>query len=147
VGEPLKRNVEQLSLGETTQMLDYLQAKRAFIDGLSQDIDAQEAGRYQEVGAGFDYVDAELPRVHGPEFDKLFIALNFWDGWIDSRNHNWLYYKGIRQSDWPVLAKRIVKSLEADEDISDPLVLGHFDLRARESSKGPIRRLVERLWK
>jgi len=128
-------------------MLKYLEAKQAFIDGLNRDVDAHEAGRYKEVGAGFDDLDGELPRDHGPEFDKLFIALNFWDGWIDSRNHNWLYYKGIKQSDWPVLAKRIVKSLEADEEISEPMVLGHFDLRAREYSKGPIKRLFERFWR
>ena len=128
-------------------MLNYLEAKRAFIDGLSQDIDAHEAGRYEEVGAGFDTLDGELPREQGPEFDRLFIALNFWDGWIDSRNHNWLYYKGIGQSDWPVLAKRIVRFLEADEEISDPMVLSHFDLRQREYPKGLIKRLFERLWK
>jgi hypothetical protein len=127
------------------QTLKYLEAKQAFIDGLSRDVDAHEAGRYEEVGAGFDDLEAALPRGHGPEFDKLFIALNFWDGWIDSRNHNWLYYKGIEQSDWPVLARSIVKSLEADQEISGPMVLRHFDLRAREYSKGSIRRLLERL--
>ena len=42
-------------------------------------VKAAEAGRYQDIGAGFDQVDAELPRDEGPEFDKLFIALDFWD--------------------------------------------------------------------
>lgn len=78
---------------------------------------------------------------------SLSRSISGMDGLIDSRNHNWLYYKGIKQSDWPVLAKRIVKSLEADEEISEPMVLGHFDLRAREYSIGPIKRLFERFWR
>jgi hypothetical protein len=130
-----------------TKTLKYSEAKQAFIDGLSHNADAQEAGRYEEVGAGFDELDGALPREVEPEFNKLFIALDFWDGWIDSRNHNWLYYKGIEQSDWPVLAKRIVKSLEADQEISEPMVLRHFGLRGREYSEGPIRRLFDRLRK
>ena len=128
-------------------MLKYLEARQAFIEELRRDVDAHEAGRYEEVGAGFDGIDAGLPRDEGPEFDKLFVALNFWDGWIDSRNHDWRYYEGITQRDWPVLARRIIKSLEADEEIREPIVLSHFDLRAREYSKGPIKRLFERLWK
>ncbi|HKO96622.1 MAG TPA: hypothetical protein VJU86_06510 [Pyrinomonadaceae bacterium] len=127
-------------------MLTYLEAKQAFIDGFSRDINAHAAGRYEEVGAGFDDLDGALPREVGPEFVKLFIALNFWDGWIDSRNHAWLYYDGIEQFDWPVLAKHIVESLEADQEITEPTVLRHFDLRALgHPNGGPIRRLMNRL--
>ena len=128
-------------------MLKYPDARRAFINELGRDVEVHESGRYQDVGAGFDNLDTALPRDQGPEFEKLFIALNFWDGWIDSRNHNWLYYDGINQSDWPVLAKRIIKSLEADEEIDDPMVLHHFDWRNRENSKGLIQRFLERWWK
>jgi hypothetical protein len=74
-------------------MLKYPEARRAFIRELGRDIQAHEVGRYHDVGAGFDDLDAELPRDQGPEFEKLFIALNLWDGWIDSRNHDWLYYE------------------------------------------------------
>jgi hypothetical protein len=128
-------------------MLKYPEARQAFIEELRHDVDAHEAGRYEEVGAGFDAIDAGLPRDHGPQFDKLFIALNFWDGWIDSRNHDWLYYEGISQRDWPVLARSIIESLEADEEIREPMVLSRFDLRARRSSKSLIRRSFERWWK
>ena len=91
--------------------LKYLEARQAFIEELRRDVDAHEAGRYEEVGAGFDGIDAELPRDQGPEFDKLFVALNFWDGWIDSRNHDWRYYEGITQRDWPVLARLVFHCL------------------------------------
>lgn len=128
-------------------MLNYSEAKQAFIEELSRDVEAHEAGRYEEVGAAFDALDSQLPRDQGPEFDKLFIAFDFWDGWIDSRNHNWLYYDGINQPDWPVLARSIVKSLEADEEISEPMVLDHFAPRQLEHSKGLIKRLFELLRK
>jgi hypothetical protein len=128
-------------------MLTYSEAKQALIKELCRDAEAHEASRHEQVGAAFDEFDYQLPRGQGPEFDKLFIALHFWDGWIDARNHNWLYYDGINESDWPVLARRIIWSLEIDEEITDPVVLDHFDFRKRDNSKGLIRRLFERWWK
>lgn len=95
-------------------MLTYREARQALIDAFTHDIDAHQAGRYDEIGARFDELDAVISRDQGPEFDKLLRALTFWDQWTDARNHEWLYYDGINESDWPVLAKRIVASLEAD---------------------------------
>jgi len=78
---------------------------------------------------GFDQFDTNLPRNKEPRFDKLYIALNFWDGWIDSRNHSWQYYEPLLEEDWPRLARSIVLSLETDDDVKDPLVLEKFDLK------------------
>jgi hypothetical protein len=128
-------------------MLSYSEARQLFIDGLTRDVIAHESGRFKEVGAGFDHLDAELPRDEGSEFEKLFIALNFWDGWVDARNHEWKYYKGIDQSDWPRLAKRIVAALSEDREISDPMVLEHFDFRQRDLSKGSLTRLLDHIRK
>ena len=114
------------------RVLDYDEARKAFIAELTRDAEAHEAGRYEEIGAEFDRVDSDLPRGQGPAFDKLLIALDFWDCWIDARNHNWQYYKGINERDWPMLARTIVKALESDEDITNPLVLSHFDFRNRK---------------
>lgn len=128
-------------------MLNYDEARQIFIAELTRDAEAHEAGRYDEIGRAFERVDAQLPRGQGPEFDKLFISLDFWDGWIDARNHDWQYYNGISDRDWPTLARTIVKSLELHDDISDPLVLSHFDFRNRKPADGPIRRLIRRLRK
>ncbi len=128
-------------------MLTYSEAKQLFIDGLTRDSIAHESGRFKDVGAGFDTLNAELPRNQGPEFDKLFIALNFWDGWVDARNHDWKYYEGIRQSDWPQLAKGIVAALSKDCEISEPIVLAHFDFRQQVPSKGPLTWLLDRIRK
>jgi hypothetical protein len=125
--------------------MNYVEAKRLFVEVLSRDATAHEAGRYEEIGAGYDRVDRELPRDVSSEFDQLYIALEFWSGWIDARNHNWQYYKGIKESDWPVLARSIVQSLEADEEIREPIILSHFDFRNLVRQKGLIARLVDRL--
>lgn len=124
-------------------MLSYSEAKQLFIAGLTRDAVAHEAQRFKDVGIGFDELDAGLPRGLGSEFDKLFIALNFWDGWIDARNHDWQYYKGIREADWPQLARQIVAALSEDREISESVVLAHFDLHERQPSKGVLRRLVD----
>jgi hypothetical protein len=126
-------------------MLDYVEAKQLFVDCLTRDATAHETGRFADVGDGFDNLDGQLPRNHNAEFDKLFIALNFWDGWIDARNHDWRYYKGIGQADWPRLARSIASNLSQDREITDPLVLAHFDFRNRVESKGPIARLLDRI--
>jgi hypothetical protein len=112
-----------------TQKLTYDEAKKLMIESLYRDVAAHEAGNYEKIGLGYDELDGGLPRGSGAEFDKLFIALIFWDSWIDARNHEWRYYPGVGQSDWPNLAKEIVKALGQDQEITEPTVLAHFDLR------------------
>jgi hypothetical protein len=122
--------------------LTYLEANRAMISGLLQAASEQEAGRLSEIEQFFDTLDERLPRDAGPEFDQLFIALNFWDGWIDARNHDWKYYEGIRAEDWPQLAKRIVEDLKADREITDEVVRKHFDFKNQVDEPGILKRLT-----
>ena len=110
-------------------MFTYEEAKKFAVDNLLRDAEFHESGYFQRVGENYDEYDAELPRTDDPRFDKLHIALNFWDGWQDSRNHDWLFYKGIEKDDWPRLARTIIKSITADQDITESLILEHFDLR------------------
>ena len=110
-------------------MWTYEQARGYLVAALRHEAGAQEQGRPEQVGSAFDEFDANLPREGGPEFDKLHIALNFWDGWIDARNHDWQYYKPIRQQDWLRLARSIAAQVEADEQVMEPLVLERFDFR------------------
>jgi len=108
-------------------MFDYSQAKNFLVENLTRDAVSHEAGRYEDIGKYYDDFDGNLPRGKGPEFDEFFIALYFWDGWIDARNHDWEYYPGISESDWPVLARHIVHSIAADRPITHPVVLKRFD--------------------
>ena len=141
----MNSSVAQLLGVKDNPMLNYPEAKRVFVDGLTRDAIAHESGRFRNVGEGFDNLDCKLPRNQGAEFDKFFIALNFWDGWIDARNHDWKYYQGIRQADWPRLARSIASDLSRDKEISDPLVLEHFDFRQRGESRGALARLLDRI--
>jgi hypothetical protein len=115
------------------------------ISGLLQAADSHEAGRLHGIEAPYDTLDSKLPRDVGPEFDKLFIALNFWDGWIDARNHDWQYYEGIRTKDWPRLARSIVADLQADREITDEAVRKRFDFKNQTGGPSILRRLAGKL--
>ena len=111
--------------------LVYEYLRERFVVCLDAAVRAQESDDLQAIDAGFDQLDSELPRGAGPEFDKLHVALEFWDGWIDARNHNWMYYPGLAAGDWPRLARTIVQDLQQNREISDERVLERFDFRRR----------------
>lgn len=98
-------------------------AKELIIECLRRDIKAHKEGKFEEIGKDFDTYDAEFPRTDR----QLMIAWDFWDSWIDERNHEFpCFYKGIAQRTWPHLANHIVEKLSKGEEISDPLILKHF---------------------
>ena len=107
-------------------MFDYAQLKQFLIANLTRDANSHEARRYSEIGIGFDEMEANFPDSGEEDSNKLFLARSFWEGWIDARNHDWLYYEHIKEDDWPILARRIVASLSHDFEISDPQVLAQF---------------------
>ncbi len=120
-------------------MFTYSEAKKYLLDSLTQDIASHTRGEFKKIGEGFDVFDQNLPRNSGPEFNKLFLALNFWDCWQDARNHEWRYYKGLSQADWPRLAKIIIKDIEEDHEITSSIILEHFDFKP---SVGIINRIT-----
>jgi hypothetical protein len=125
--------------------LSYSEATQRMIEGLLQAAHAHEGGCLEGIETSFDLLDANLPRDAGPDFDKLLIALDFWDGWIDSRNHDWRFYKGIGPEDWPRMARRIVADLQSGREITDELVLSQFDFKNRTQRPGIFRRLISAL--
>jgi hypothetical protein len=107
-------------------MFTYEEAKGHLLEHLTHDIQAHAAGDYWQIGKGFEEFDIRLPRDNDPRFKNFHITLNFWDGWQDARNHNWRYYEGISQSDWPELAKAILQCIEEDKEITNELILERF---------------------
>ena len=105
--------------------LSYEEGRQEMIKGLLRAAAAHEAGRLAliEIPESYDLLDFGLPRDGGPEFDKLLVALEFWGGWIDSRNHDWQYYDGIGAADWPRLARSIAADLDVDREITSQLRL------------------------
>jgi len=107
-------------------MFTYEQAKAFVIEHLEKDAEHHDAGRFSEIGEYFDELDINLPRSAGDEFEKLHIALIFWDSWQDARNHEWQYYPKIEKADWPRFARIIVADLLADREVEDQLIVQQF---------------------
>jgi hypothetical protein len=104
----------------------YQELRAAMAAALRREAEAQEAGRPEAVGAGYEEFDLALLRDAGPDFRKLLMALEFWDEWLDERNHGWPNFYGIRETDWPVFARQIAADLEADREFSDPFLRAHY---------------------
>lgn len=109
-------------------MFDYAVAKKFLVEHLGKDALYHENKRYNMIGKGYDILDENLPRADAAISIKLQIAFEFWGGWIDARNHDWKYYKGIEKADWSVLARHVINALVNDEEITDPLILQHFKI-------------------
>jgi hypothetical protein len=107
----------------------YHALRERFASDLDRAAQAQDAGNLPGIETGYEALDEVLPRGESAEYDKLHIALNFWDGWIDARNHDWHYYEGIAEQDWPNLARLIAADLRADREPRDERIRRHFDLR------------------
>jgi hypothetical protein len=125
-------------------MLEYDKAKALLIHCLLRDAGYHEAGDFEKLGNDFDRIDGGLPRYE-TESLKLLIAFDFWDGWIDASNHDWRYYDPIEVEDWPVLARRIVADLEADQAISDSVVLERFGQRFGRRKSPTLQRMIAAL--
>lgn len=81
------------------------------IEHLERDIESHEAGCYAAIGASFE----EAPEWELCEDEiqrhRLGIAYNFWDMWMDARNHDWAHYQGMEANDWPGIARQICRGL------------------------------------
>lgn len=119
---------EPLDGGARVQ-LTYDQVRERVASALERAAEAHEAERYREISGHFKDVDVPETRGEGTPFAKVGIALNFFDGWVDASNHDWLYYEGISQEDWPRFARLIARALRSDREVPTPVVLKHFDLR------------------
>jgi hypothetical protein len=126
--------------------LTYAQARDAMVTELRGNADEHEAGHYDAIGRRFDRLEHLFPVGVAPELGRLHVALTFWDGWIDARNNGWP--RGpIRVEDWPRLARSVATDLEADRDVSDPLVLSRFDIVAHPRLNERVQTLAARLRK
>jgi hypothetical protein len=125
-------------------MLSYAGARDLLVEHLRADAIVHEAGLYDRVGRRFDSVERQFPIGTAPELGKLHIALTFWDGWIDARNNGWPLGP-IAMADWPGLARLVASDLEADREISDPMVLARFDIVAHPHLNDRVQTLALRL--
>jgi hypothetical protein len=125
--------------------MTYHELRDRFATALEGAALSHERGVPSGIETGYDELDVLLPRGQGPEYDKLHVALHFWDGWIDARNHDWMYYEGIEERDWPHLARVIATDLRADREIQDERVLIRFELRSVSAGPSLWSRIMARL--
>ncbi|MHB0948127.1 MAG: hypothetical protein ACYC3Q_00055 [Gemmatimonadaceae bacterium] len=125
-------------------MLTYAAARDTLVRELRADAAVHRRGEYDSIGRRFDRLEHQFPTGTAPELAKLHIALAFWDGWIDARNNGWP--RGpIALEQWPALAEEVAAELEADRELSAPLVLSCFDLVAHPRLNERVQTLAARL--
>ena len=125
--------------------MSYGTARNALVTELHKDAAAHEYGRYDEIGRRFDGIEREMPGGAAPQLRKLWVALAFWDGWIDARNREWPVGGNIEKGEWPMLARRVASDLTQDRDISDPRVGARFDASAGGPAGDRVQALAARL--
>jgi hypothetical protein len=110
-----------------------IEAPQIVSRGLRKAVELHGAGEYGALYTLYDETAAEASSLGGISNRQVSIALTFMDSWGDSGGHEWLYYEGIGKDDWPRLAQEIIKALETGGEITNPLILEHFDLSGRPS--------------
>ena len=106
-----------------SEIMSYEVAKTFIVERLRRDALLHEQRQFQKLGEGFGDNDGRFPRAH----DQLMIAWDFWDCWIDERNHKFPgFTEGVNQGDWPRLARHIADQLANDQAITDPFILERF---------------------
>ena len=117
-------------------MTDAASARAILIEKLRRDAALHRQGRFKEIGEGFDDLDNSQQcydiRVAEP---AIGTAWNFWEAWIDERNHSFPdFHRGITRDAWPVLAERLVQALAQGEAVADPVIVSHFVSKPRGPS-------------
>jgi len=122
-------------------------ARAALVTHLRQDAAAHDTEQFDAIGRRFDDVERRFPRGVAPELEplrSLRVALAFWDGWIDARNHGWPAGP-IARAEWPGYARDVASDLEAGRGVEAPLVRAHFDLVAHPGLNDRVQTLAARL--
>lgn len=95
---------------------------------IKRDASLHKLRRYDKIGDGFLDLRSLLRQGGDHRYQKLVVAMQFWDAWILARNTDWLEYDHIPEAVWGELADTVAGDLMADRDISDPRVRATFDL-------------------
>jgi len=123
----------------------YDAARQTLAEQLLRDASAHDAGRFDEIGRRFDSIEHGFPRGADVALRKLRVAMTFWDGWIDARNHGWQTTRGIQPGEWPELARGVATDLLEGREIASPRVREYFDAVAHASLGGRAGGVADRL--
>jgi uncharacterized membrane protein YeaQ/YmgE (transglycosylase-associated protein family) len=107
----------------------YDAARQALVGYLIEDAVAHETGHYAEIGRQLPAIRATVAREDPAWNPRLRLALRFWLGWTEARDHQWAVRdeeKSLAKGDWPRLARAIASDLALDRDTMDPAILTRF---------------------
>jgi hypothetical protein len=98
-------------------MLTYETAKAQIVAALGRAVTSHERGDYAAVGEGYDALAPFVPRDQPPRFNKILVALSYWDAWIRAGKNGWPENEDIRKDEWPQLAREVIALLNEDKEI------------------------------
>ena len=104
--------------------------RRRLAAAIKRDASLHKLRRYEQIGRDFLDFRSALRQGGDHRYQKLVVAMQFWDAWILARNTDWLEYEHIPEQTWGELADSVAADLLADRDIADPRVRAAFDLTA-----------------
>ena len=121
--------------------MDYETARQFIVSQLERDARLHEQGQFEKIGSGLKENDERFPR----DYDQLMIAWDFWDSWIDDRNHGFPgFSEGVEKETWSKLARHIAEQLSRGQEITEPLVLKNFVFKRGPSLFSRLTRLFKR---
>lgn len=128
----------------TTRHVPLRHRELVIAEALRCDAEAHFAGRFDEIGLRCDEVEAATVSASQPATSEVALAFEFWNGWIDSRNHDWRFYARIAREDRPVLANEIAAALTSGDEISNPTLPLLFTPQPRRSVREWLEDLFRR---
>lgn len=128
-----------------SQIITIQEKRLALIKALRRDARLHQQALFDQMGKDFDKLDVETTgKFENTTVQQTFpIAWNFWDSWLDERNHLFPgFYEGIAKNDWPDHGIRLAEQLESGHEVENASLLKHFLLRPSI----PLREKVRRWW-
>ena len=118
--------------------------KELAINSLENAIRVHEHGPLKscaEIDEIGDRYEEAIDKLNEPIADSLYITMELLSGWCDSCYHDWQFYPGLNQNDWPLLAQELLENLQNNKEITNQK-LKDFRPKPQKQGKGIISQLI-----
>jgi hypothetical protein len=95
---------------------------------LMREVYLADSHRASELGADFNEIEHDTPRLHHTRWQKLHVALGFWASWIVEAEQGFPSNSSVSRDDWPRLARMVAEDLQHNRDVSHPQIRAIADL-------------------
>ncbi|RYZ77780.1 MAG: hypothetical protein EOP05_00515 [Proteobacteria bacterium] len=107
-------------------------------DAILRETTIHEIGRFAELGQHFD----EFESNSDASSEAYVLALNFWEAWIDERDHDFANFYGIEREAWPNIAVEVLKYLRSGEMPTHPNLIKFSKTERLNSASRMKRKLI-----